>query len=355
MARHGDGLYLRGQTWYLDCRLNGARHVIRLGKQITRHAAKEIAQVKRGAILKGEAGIGRKRKDLSFDEARKKFEAWADASKKPGTAQAYKECLRRLAESFSGTRLSALSPFLVEKHKQQRIHAGARVRANRELAVLKSLFNRCREWKLFEGDNPVASVKLVKEPRQRLRFLEPEEEDRLLAECAEPLRTLVLVGTNCGLRLKSEALTLRWADVDVMRRTLTVAAAYAKSGTSRAVSLNSVMLAALTRLPKISEFVFAKPNGKPYHAIRGFRAACQRAGLTGVTPHSTRHTFATRLVENGVDLRTVQELGGWATLSLIQRYAHVSPTRKVEAVEGLVRNSPTLFTTPENLRIREIA
>jgi integrase len=355
MARHGDGLYLRGQTWYLDCRLNGARHVVRLGKHIARHAAKEIAQVTRGAILKGEAGIGRKRKDLSFDEARKKFEAWADASKKPGTARAYKECLRRLAESFSGSPLSVLSPFVVEKHKQQRIQAGARVRANRELAVLKSLFNRCREWKLFEGDNPVESVKLTKEPRRRLRFLEHEEEDRLLTECAEPLRTLVLVGTHCGLRLKSEALTLRWSDVDVTRRTLTVAAAYAKSGTSRTVSLNSVMVAALTRLPKRSDFVFAKPNGKPYHAIRGFRAACRRAGLTGVTPHSTRHTFATRLVENGVDLRTVQELGGWATLSLIQRYAHVSPIRKVEAVEGLVRNSPTLFTTADNSRIRDIA
>lgn len=121
------------------------------------------------------------------------------------------------------------------------------------------------------------------------------------------------------------------------------------------MSLNSVMLAALNRLPNRSEFVFAKPNGKPYHAIRGFRPACQRAGLTGVTPHGTRYTFATRLVENGVDLRTVQELGGWATLSLIQRYAHVSPSRKVEAVEGLVRNSPTLFTTAENSRIRDIA
>ncbi|MEO5630572.1 MAG: site-specific integrase [Nitrospiraceae bacterium] len=351
MARHGDGLYLRGQTWYLDCRLNGARHVVRLGKGIARHAAKEIAQVKRGAILKGEAGIGRKRKDLSFDEARQKFEAWATASKKPGTAQAYKECLRRLAESFSGTRLSALSPFLIEKHKQARIQAGARVRANRELAVLKSLYNRCREWKLFEGENPVTSVKLLKEPRQRLRFLEPEEEDRLLAECAEPLRTMVLVDTNCGLRLKSEALTLRWADVDVGRRTLTVAAAYAKSGTSRSVLLNSVVLAVLNRLPRISEFIFAKPNGKPYHAIRGFRAACQRAGLTGVTPHTLRHTFATRLVENGVDLRTVQELGGWATLSLIQRYAHVSPSRKAEAVEGLVRNSSTVSSTSDKLQI----
>src|SRR6185503_8635833 len=298
--------------------------------------------------LRGELGIGKKAKDLSFDEARKKFEAWADATKKAGTAQAYKECLRGLGESFTGTHLSALSPFLVEKHKQQRIQAGARVRANREFAVCRALFNRWKEWKLFEGENPVTSVKLLKEPRQRLRFLEPEEEDRLLAECAEPLRTLILVGTNCGLRLKSEALTLRWEDIDAVRRTVTVQASYANSGQTRTVSLNSVVLAVLNRLPKRSEFVFAKPNGKPYHAIRGFRAACQRAGLTGVTPHSTRHTFATRLVENGVDLRTVQELGGWATLSLIQRYAHVSPSRKAEAVEGLVRNnSTTLFTTSE--------
>ncbi len=60
MAIKGDGLYLRGKTWYLDCRLNGARHVVRLGKGITRSVAGEIATVQRGAILKGEAGIGRK-------------------------------------------------------------------------------------------------------------------------------------------------------------------------------------------------------------------------------------------------------------------------------------------------------
>ena len=146
-----------------------------------------------------------------------------------------------------------------------------------------------------------------------------------------------------------------WDGIDVERKSLTVVAAYAKNGMSRTVSLNSVVLAALNRLPRISEFVFAKHNGKPYHAIRGFRAACQGAGLTGVTPHTLRHTFATRLVENGVDLRTVQELGGWATLSLIQRYAHVFPTRKAEAVEGLVRNSSTGSSTSEKLQIARTA
>ena len=124
---------------------------------------------------------------------------------------------------------------------------------------------------------------------------------------------------------------------------------------SRTVPLNSTMLLALQSLPRRGDFVFAKPSGNPYHAVRGFREACQRAGLSSVTPHTLRHTFATRLVENGVDLRTVQELGGWATLSLIQRYAHVSPTRKMAAVEGLAKNSTPGLHTLEKLRMGETA
>ena len=55
MARRGDGLYLRGNTWYLDCRIDGTRHVVKLGKNIKRTVAGELADVKRAAILKGEA------------------------------------------------------------------------------------------------------------------------------------------------------------------------------------------------------------------------------------------------------------------------------------------------------------
>ena len=55
-----------------------------------------------------------------------------------------------------------------------------------------------------------------------------------------------------------------------------------------------------------------------------------------MTWHALRHTFASRLVAAGVDLRTVQELGGWRTLSMVQRYAHLSPGHLVAAVEKIV-------------------
>jgi integrase len=322
----------------LDTRINGRRYVVRLGKGITRSVAKELAQVKRAAILKGEAGIVKPRRDLTFEEACKRFEAWAAANKKPRTVTSYRECLRRLAETFAGKRLGDISPFLVERHKQVRIQAGARVRANRELAVLKSLFNRCRDWGLYEGDNPVCKVRLTKEPQRRLRFLEPEEEQRLLQVSPEPLRTMILLGLYCGLRLRSEALTLRWADVDLRRGWLTVQAAYAKSGRTRAVPLNQVVRAALEerKAHARSEWVFTKPDGTPYQSIRNsFETACRRAGLTDVTPHTLRHTFATRLIAQGVDLRTVQQLGGWAQLRMVERYAHVTATQMVQAVEKL--------------------
>ena len=53
----------------------------------------------------------------------------------------------------------------------------------------------------------------------------------------------------------------------------------------------------------------------------------------------------------GVDPRTIQELGGWASLEMVERYTHLSPRHKAEAVERIAQNSPPVFTTPEKSRI----
>ena len=58
--------------------------------------------------------------------------------------------------------------------------------------------------------------------------------------------------------------------------------------------------------------------------------------LSGYTWHGNRHTFASRLVMAGVDPRTVQELGGWRTLGMVQRYSHLAPEHLHAAVERLV-------------------
>jgi integrase len=134
--------------------------------------------------------------------------------------------------------------------------------------------------------------------------------------------------------------------VDLKRGLLTVSAAYSKNGASRTVPLNSVVRTALSEMKQEAtiDLVFVGRGGKPLRSIRNaFERACQDAGLKNVTPHTLRHTFASRLAMAGVDARTIQELGGWKTLALVERYSHLSPSHKAEAVERIVSNSPTLF------------
>src|SRR2546425_2684082 len=139
MARRGDGIYQRGRAWWLDFPRRGERHVTRLGKNISRTVASELARVQRGAILKGEAGIGGpKRKDPLFDDAVKEFVAWAKTNRKARTAGDYEGILGRLKAPFGGRHLGQIDELSIERHKRARVAAGAPVAVNRELAVLKS-------------------------------------------------------------------------------------------------------------------------------------------------------------------------------------------------------------------------
>jgi len=358
MARKGDGIYLRGTVWYLDFRWEGKRHVVRIGRNISKTVAREIAQVKRAAILKGEAGIARKRKDLKFDDAVELFLQWVEANRKPKTLKCYREFISQLLKFFGGKSLSGIHPFLIEKYKVKRLNDGAKVSVNRELSCLKNIFNRCIEWKKFEGANPVKDVKMVKETRGRTRFLDYDEEDKILAAALEPLRTIILVGIYAGLRIQSEALTLKKEDIDLLHRRLTVQAAHAKNGETKTLPISSELLEPLRAqmARSASDYVFVKRDRvTPLKSIRtAFETVCRNAKLIGVTPHVLRHTFASRLVMNGADLRTVQELGGWKSMSMVERYSHLSEKHKEEAVELIGRKHfTTLFTTPEKSEVVE--
>jgi integrase len=172
-----------------------------------------------------------------------------------------------------------------------------------------------------------------------------------LEAASEPLRTILLVGIYTGLRLAGEALRLRWQDVDLQRGTLTVQASYAKNGETRSIPLSRALRDALGQLkqwaPSESEFVFLSQRGTPFRSIRtAFTTACRHANLPAVSPHVLRHTFASRLAMAGVDIRTIQELGGWKEIKMIERYAHLSQQHKVEAIEKISgQDFTTVFTT----------
>jgi hypothetical protein len=87
-----------------------------------------------------------------------------------------------------------------------------------------------------------------------------------------------------------------------------------------------------------SAYVFPSPRhpGEPmqgrHFVVKVYEPALKRAGILGATWHTLRHTFASRAVMAGVDIRTVQELMGHSTVTMTMRYAHLSPAHLREAV-----------------------
>ena len=101
-------------------------------------------------------------------------------------------------------------------------------------------------------------------------------------------------------------------------------------------------------LGKKNEAIFYNPEtGKPFVDLKtGFALACRKAGISGVTWHSLRHTFATRLVNSGVDIVTVKKLLGHSSISVTMRYAHTNIDSKRAAVEKLDGFGDNLVTVP---------
>jgi site-specific recombinase XerD len=223
----------------------------------------------------------------------------------------------------------------IERHFEGEKWASATV--NRYRALLSLTYRLAiRNGKVKE--NPARSVRHRLEDNARIRFLSAEEEVKLRAAiqdaCPERLAEFELA-LNTGMRL-SEQYGLRWQDVSFPRRTLTIPRS--KNGATRHVPLNQASLCALKSLQARangSELVCGGAStSRPW-----FEPIVKAAGLKDFTWHCLRHTFASRLVMAGVDIRTVQELLGHKTIGMTVRYSHLAPKHILAAVERL--DAPT--------------
>ena len=125
---------------------------------------------------------------------------------------------------------------------------------NRELALLKHLCTKAVEWGYLKA-NPLKSVKFLKEPPGRLRYLTREEMDPLLDACSPHLRPIVVTALNTGMH-KSEILGLTWQDIDFGARTITVR--QTKNNEPRVIPMNRTLYEELRQLPHYlhSAYVF---------------------------------------------------------------------------------------------------
>ncbi|MGM7959432.1 tyrosine-type recombinase/integrase [Yersinia enterocolitica] len=207
----------------------------------------------------------------------------------------------------------------------------------KHLALMKAIMRAAeRDWKWIER-GPV--IKVPQERGKRVRWLEPHEAIRLINECSEPLKSIVVFALATGLR-RSNIVDLQWQDVDLQRKVAWIHPEESKSGQAIGVALNDTACRLLRdQVGNHKKWVFVhqksstKSDGTKAAEVRkmrvdgntAWRLALKRAGIDNFRFHDLRHTWASWLVQAGVPLTVLQEMGGWESIEMVQRYAHLAP------------------------------
>ena len=194
---------------------------------------------------------------------------------------------------------------------------------NRMLAVLRAILRRAeRDW---EWLTKAPAVRLLPEPKRRVRWLRPEEAARLLAELPEHQRDVMLFELETGLR-QGNVRGLKWSQVDMARQCAWIHAEEAKGGVAIPVPLTRQAIAVMERqIGKHPDYVFTY-QGRPIGQLntRAWQQALQRAGIANFRWHDLRHTWASWHAQSGTPQHVLQELGGWQSPEMVRRYAHLS-------------------------------
>lgn len=251
---------------------------------------------------------------------------------------------------FVGIPASALTPEMIvrklNKMESREDEPAMPATLNRYRAIVSAVF----DWAMRNGraeKNPARLVRLRRENNRRVRWLDDKEEERLRKAIlgTEPLRLPEMyLALHTGMR-RGNQYSLTWRDIDFKNGVITLRTT--KPGHQQHIPMNPDARAALESLrlrPRIavvgkrSNCVCATPHK------RWFNKAVKKAGIGDFRWHDLRHTFASRLVMKGANLRDVSELLGHASIQMTMRYAHLSPGRTAETV-ALLSQKPAATGT----------
>lgn len=337
------GVYLRGKSWYIDFYYEGKRYTEKVGP-VSKSVAEEKLNIKRSEVIRGEWKP--KIAKISFEKFKDEYLKLTKADREPSSVLRDECSLKHLSKTFDGKMLSEINPLTIAGYKKTRLEEGAGpATLNRELSCLRTMLSTALSLGKLQrlpfrfGKKKKADVKMLQEPPPRDRTLEPEEEERLLAivrvtKKSKHLEPIIITALNSGMR-KMEILTLRWEDVDLTKRVISVKKT--KNHDPRKVPMNEKLTAILESAKKVSkgEYVFSE-NGKPYGDVKtGWWTALEKAGIKDFHFHDLRHTFGTRLSANGKGLKTIMDIMGIKDPKVAMRYLNPTTADKRDAVESL--------------------
>ncbi len=337
-------IYKRGRQWWLAYTIDRERVQKAIGpyKAIAELAKKDIEV----QMAKQRAGLALVDRKLS--EYIPQFLSHVRLHTKPSTAKRYVQVIGHLSDFLEAledppSKLSRISPPIIEQYKFHRIELVKPQTVNYELTCLHRFFRYACEMNYIK-ENPIQSIKKISNPKRKApRFLAKEEITKLLRYCGTKhyLEETVKLLLNTGMRW-GELRALEWNDIDWNEKVLHIRIKedWSPKGGERKVPMNKTVEEILRMLlkEKKNRWILTTSTGSQIRHSRTwerFRQACQKAGIENVTLHSLRHTFASHLVMAGVDLASVSKLLGHKDISTTMIYSHLSQDHLRGAVEKL--------------------
>jgi len=345
---------LRSKIYWIEFYADGRRKRERIGSN--RDLAETVLKKRIVERQEGKLLDKVRKSNFRFSDLTKQYKEWSKVNNKSYEVNK-KYYIDKVNDHFSSMLLREITPWHIEKFKSERLKETGKYQVNRELATLKHMFSKAIEWGKIQA-NPARTVKKLKESKGRVRFLMPDEFQKLYGQLPSPLNTIAKVAVLSGLR-KDNILSLKWSFIDSQNRILSIPET--KNSEPLKIPMNQPLIDLLNSIPRHPEspYVFFKPDGSRYQNIDfdEFKAGLKKAGIEeGFHFHDLRHTAASHLVMSGVDLATVAALLGHKDISMTMRYSHLAPDHKRKAMENLGRvfSMDTYMDTKEETEQKKV-
>ncbi len=347
-------LYKRGTSphWFVDFGTHNGQRTRQSAGTEDRKQAEEFAKHRQTELWRAEKLD--QQPAVTWDHA---VIEWVKAHEHKRSIEDDKQRLRGLSERLRGCSVSGITAATLRRIVEEIPGIGSSTR-NRYLAAGAGVFNFAHAQQWRDGK---LSIQRFAEPRHRIRYLTPTEACRLLAELPDYLRAMAEFSLATGLR-ESNVRLLEWSNVDLARSIAWVHGDQAKAGKSLAVPLNASAMGVLHgQQAQHWKWVFPL-NGRPLYQCNNtaWKSALKRAGIDNFRWHDLRHTWASWHVQNGTSLYDLKALGGWASMAMVERYAHMTHERVARVsgnIDGLIpaqsRHTAVTETTTKNVQLND--
>lgn len=323
--------------WYCEGAVKSERyHLLCTGAE-TKEQAKELEDAYRYDIRLKQKGLAAKKQTTyTFEFMMNKYVDVCEANNvNTKKAKTYK---KYLIEYFGKSRnILTIKPSEIEGFKVYMLQQGKKkATINRYFSALKRAYNIMIKDDLINY-NPTNKVEKFEEDNKRYRYLSKEEWEKLKTVMPKYLYDITVVALLSGLR-KGNVISLRWEDINFELRFIEVLKQNNKGKKVIRQPISDELYAFLQLLePQKEGYLFENANTEqPYkYFYKAFNTCLDLAGIKDLKFHDLRRTFATWLLEEGTDIRTIQELLMHSSLSVTERYLAVSHKRNFEAVNKL--------------------